>query len=70
MPRDSKNLTDAVEYFDPLSEEQKDKARLTVCHFAENANDAAELMMALGIHPNQSDEPVLATALSLPKVNR
>lgn len=68
MPRDSKNLTDAVEYFDPLSQDQKDKARLTVCHFAKDAEDAKELMLALGIHPSQ-DEPVLVASM-LPKVNR
>ena len=56
MPRDSKNLTDAVEYFDPLSEDQKAKARKTVCHFSDNAEDAAELMWALGIHPNQNED--------------
>lgn len=57
MPRDSKNLTDVVEYFDPLSEDQKSRARMTVCHFAENVEDATELMFALGIHPSQTDEP-------------
>lgn len=56
MPRDSKNLTDAVEYFDPLSQEQKDKARMTVCQFAKDTQDAIDLMLALGIHPSQDDE--------------
>jgi hypothetical protein len=58
MARDSKNLTDAVEYFDPLSESQKSKARLTVCGFSDNAEDARQLMLALGIHPSQDDDPV------------
>jgi hypothetical protein len=58
MARDSKNLTDAVEYFDPLSEDQKSKARLTVCGLANDAEDAKELMLALGIHPSQDDDPV------------
>lgn len=64
MPRDSKNLTDAVEYFDPLTSEQRSKARKTVCSFAENAKDATELMMALGIHPSQDGEetPILYPA--------
>ena len=70
MPRDSKNLTDAVEYFDPLSQDQKDKARLTVCRFAADAEDAANLMLALGIHPSQDDEPALVAAVGIPKINR
>lgn len=70
MPRDSKNLTDAVEYFDPLSQEQKEKARMTVCHFATDAEDAANLMLALGIHPTQEDEPVMAANVGLAKINR
>lgn len=68
MPRDSKNLTDAVEYFDPLSQEQKDKARITVCHFADNAKDAADLMLMLGIHPSQDDE-VYPVGVGLNKIN-
>ena len=56
MPRDSKNLTDAVEYFDPLSEEQKSRARMTVCNMAENVTDATNLMFALGIHPSQNED--------------
>ena len=61
MPRDSKNLTDQVEYFTPLNEDQRAKARRTVCGFAESAEDAAELMRALGIHPSQDGEdgPIL-----------
>ena len=69
MPRDSKNLTDAVEYFDPLSQEQKEKARLTVCGLAENAEDATELMKMLGIHPSQDDEDNLAPTTSIPRVH-
>lgn len=70
MPRDSKNLTDAVEYFDPLSEDQKDKARITVCHFAEDVEDARNLMLALGIHPSQDDEQAMAVSVGLTKINR
>lgn len=70
MPRDSKNLTDVVEYFDPLSQDQKSKARMTVCHFAENSQDATDLMLALGIHPSQDDEDLLsARSASLPRIN-
>jgi hypothetical protein len=67
MPRDSKNLTDVVEYFDPLSEEQKAKARVTVCHFAENTTDATELMLALGIHPSQNED--FSRVGGIPKIN-
>jgi hypothetical protein len=70
MPRDSKNLTDAVEYFDPPSQEQKQKARMTVCCFAENADDATELMMALGIHPNQDEDSVPLGVGVLTKINK
>lgn len=70
MARDSKNLTDAVEYFDPLSQEQKEKARMTVCHFAADSQDAADLMSALGIHPDQDDESSPSGVGSLPKINK
>lgn len=68
VPRDSKNLTDAVEYFDPLSQEQKAKARITVCHFAENTEDAINLMMALGVHPSQADD-ISPIGVGLTKIN-
>jgi hypothetical protein len=58
MARDSKNLTDAVEYFDPPTEDQRAKARLTVCGLAKDADDARELMLVLGIHPSQDEDPV------------
>jgi hypothetical protein len=54
--------TDECEYFDPLTEDQKARARLTVCRsavgatLAEQVADAAELMFALGIHPSQAGE--------------
>ena len=67
MPRDSKNLTDQVEYFTPLSDDQREKARRTVCGMAENATDAAELLKILGLHPSQDGEegPILAPAPAL-----
>ena len=52
-------MTDLVEHFDPPSEVQRERARRTVAAFAkggtlaEQAEDAAELMRALGIHPDQ-----------------
>ena len=41
---------------DPLQASQIDKARRTIASNAENADDAAELMKMLGIHPSQDDE--------------
>ena len=69
VPRDSKNLTDVVEYFDPLSQDQKSKARITVCHFAENSTDARDLMLALGIHPSQNEDELPVRSSALPKIN-
>lgn len=36
-----------------VSEEVKNSARKTVCHYAENSRDATELMRMLGIAPGQ-----------------
>jgi len=56
MAIDHSCLTDEIEYFDPLNEDQKARARYTVAANAIDATDAVELMMALGIHPTQKDE--------------
>lgn len=47
---------------DPLEPTQIEKARLTVCGNVDNAEEAIELMMMLGIHPSQetSVHPLLA----------
>ena len=58
MIRDSRALTDQVDFFDELTDDQKARARRTVCAnavgytTAEMADDAAELMLMLGIHPH------------------
>lgn len=62
MVRDSRVLTDEVEFFDPLSEEQKDAMRKLICAHAdgddisEQAADALMLMMMLGVFPGQDEE--------------
>ena len=58
MAIDHSCLTDEIEYFDPLNESQKERARRTVAANAIDATDAANLMMALGIHPSQKDDEV------------
>lgn len=63
MTRDARALTDQVEHFDPLSFDQVQKARLTVCANAIDSIDATELMMMLGIHPSQPQDD---TVLSMP----
>jgi len=40
----------------PLTAGQRIAARRTVCSFAVDAADAAEIMRALGIHPSQDAE--------------
>ena len=52
MARDSRALTDQVDYFDELTEDQMARARLTVCANSANAAEATEMMMMLGIHPS------------------
>lgn len=49
-------LTDLCEYFDPLTDQQKDRARRTVCACATDAADAAELLRALGLYPGQETD--------------
>jgi hypothetical protein len=38
------------------SEETKQAARLTVCHWSEDSREATEFMKMLGIHPSQTSE--------------
>jgi hypothetical protein len=45
-----------------LVQEQRKKAQRTVAAYATDAEDAAELMKILGIHPSQ-DEPILLSSL-------
>jgi hypothetical protein len=64
--RDPKSLTDSLEGFDPLSDQQKAKARITVCHWSEDAAQAAEIMKMLGIAPGQHDDDDNRPILPLP----
>ena len=48
--------TDIVESLDELTADQVGFARKTVAAYAIDATDAANLMMALGIHPSQEDK--------------
>lgn len=66
LVRDPKSLTDSLEGFDPISETQKAKARITVCHHCDDAAAAKDLMYMLGIFPGQRDEVV--DMLPLPRV--
>lgn len=65
MAIDHSCLTDEIEYFDPLNDSQKERARRTVAANAIDAHDAAQLMMALGIHPSQKDD-IDAPRLAVP----
>lgn len=62
MVRDSRVLTDLVEYFDPPSEETKAAMRKLICAHAdgnditEQAADALMLMYMLGVFPGQDEE--------------
>ena len=61
--RDSRVLTDEVEFFDPLTMDQVAQARKTVCRAATDAADATELMLMLGIHPSQDGDHVPTTGM-------
>lgn len=56
MAIDHRCLTDEVEYFDPLTEDQKAKARRTIAGNAIDVDDAIEIMMMLGVHFSQEGE--------------
>jgi hypothetical protein len=56
MVRDPRVLTDEVEFFDPPTTEQVDKARLIVAANGADAEEAAELMKMLGLYPGQENE--------------
>lgn len=59
MPRDTRALTDEVEYFDEPADDMKRAARLTICSFAENVDEAHEFMKMCGLHPSQWQDPAL-----------
>jgi len=52
---DNEALTSPVDDFDPVTEEQRHKARLLVCTKAIDATEAAEVMKMLGIYPGQEE---------------
>lgn len=62
MPRDSRAMTDLVEDFDPLTDDQIVAMQRIIAGNAKGrskkaqVSDATELMMMLGVHPTQADE--------------
>lgn len=58
---DAEAMTETMEC-DPLEETQIERARRTVCANSADATEAIELMMMLGIHPDQDKavQPTLA----------
>lgn len=56
MARDTKALTDECEFFDEPTKDMKMAALRTTCAYAENAAEAEEFAMMLGIHPRQLRE--------------
>lgn len=66
---DPQGFTAQIEDVGELTDEQREqvaaqrkKAQRTVAAYATDAEDAAELMKMLGIHPSQ-DEPILLSSL-------
>ena len=53
VQRDHKAREDQIGDFTPVSEAQRAACRLVICDRAIDAEDAAELMRALGVHPDQ-----------------
>jgi hypothetical protein len=64
--RDSRSLTDLVEYFDPSTPKQIELARKTVCSMAKDANDADILLRMLGIHPKAVEVEYACTTMLKP----
>lgn len=62
MPRDSRAMTDLVEDFDPLTDDQIAAMQRVIAGNAKGRSkkarveDATELMLMLGVHPTQSEE--------------
>jgi hypothetical protein len=65
MARDSRNVTAVCDEPSEITGDQRDHARLTVCRFAEDASEAEDLMMMLGIHPRQKPEDDLSIPASI-----
>lgn len=68
MARDPRAYAEAkhhqVEDIDPFSEETRERVRWVVASFATDADDATELMLALGVHPSQSGEETYQVGLN------
>jgi hypothetical protein len=66
--RDHQGLTNMSEDIDTtLSEEQKAAVRYLICGNAVDVADAEELMMMVGVHPNQpDDDDYLTTYAEMP----
>lgn len=62
MVRDSRVLTDQIEYFDVLTDDQKEAMRRLICANAKGGSlpeqvvDAEQMMRMLGVFPGQQDE--------------
>lgn len=62
MPRDSRAMTDLVENFDPLTDNQIVAMQRVIAGNAKGRSrkaqvqDATELMMMLGVHPSQAED--------------
>ena len=61
--RDSKALTDQVEYFTPPNELEKEKARKAVCSNAIDSQDADTLLRMLGLHPSEPVEDLIPVSM-------
>lgn len=56
---DNEARTNQVEGFDPVTDNQRQLARLQCCAHASNHQEASELMKMLGIFPGEEDEGLL-----------
>lgn len=56
MARDTKALTDEVEFFDEPSRDTKMAALKTICAHSTDVSEALEVALMLGVHPSQLKE--------------
>lgn len=67
MGIDHSSLTDQVDYFNDLTDDQVVNARRIVAGHSEDGKDCSELLEMLGIHPTKSlPDEVPRTAIRLP----
>lgn len=62
MARDTRALTDEVEWFDEPTDDMKRAARKIIAGRSDNADEAAEFMRMCGVHPSQWKDPALTPA--------